>query len=198
VTGPDSTGEQAVSCADRWKELLDWLDFWFQPGKAEAHGFDARERELFGSLAPAWLEAQPGEEKIAVLDAAAERFGRERVLSLLEKICGDETRAHWVGLVREQGSSLDDLVRMLWEPLPALGFEFTSERRPDGLQFCVTRCPNHELAGLLGGDSADWLVHLVCATDPHVVAAFDPPIRFQRTKTLMQGDDCCDHAYFLG
>lgn len=138
-----------------------------------------------------------GAGKIAALDAAAERFGRERVLALLAKICGDETRAHWAGLVHEEGSSLDDLVRLLWEPLPELGFELTSERRPDGLQFCVTRCPNHELAGRLGGNSRDWLLHLVCATDPYVVEAFDPPIRFRRTKTLMQGDDCCDHAYFV-
>jgi predicted ArsR family transcriptional regulator len=197
VINPDATNEQAKSCAEAWTELLGWLDFWFQPEKAEAHDFAAGERELFESLAPGWLEAEPGEAKIAALDSAAERFGRERVHALLEKICGDETGAHWAGLVREEGSSLDNLVRLLWEPLPELGFEFSSERRPDGLQFCVTRCPNRELAVCLGGNSADWLLRTVCATDLYVVDAFDPPIRFQRTKTLMQGDDCCDHAYFV-
>jgi len=60
VTSLDSIGEQPQSCAERWKQLLDWLDFWFQPEKAEAHGFDAAERELFDSLAPAWLAADPG------------------------------------------------------------------------------------------------------------------------------------------
>jgi len=25
----------------------------------------------------------------------------------------------------------------------------------------------------------------------------NPAIEFTRTKTLMQGDDCCDHAYAL-
>ena len=195
MTNPDSPSEQAKSCAEHWRETLDWIDNWFQPEKAEAHSFDAVERELFASLAPAWLEAEPGEAKIGVLDAAAERFGRERVFSLLEKICADETRAYWAGLVREEGNSLDDLVRLLWEPLPELGFEFTSERRSDGLQFCVTRCPHAEFGARM--HAADWLYQLVCATDPHVTAAFDPPIRFQRTKTLMQGDDCCDHAYFV-
>ena len=192
MTSSDSASEQAK----RWSELLDWLDNWFQPEKTEAHNLGAGERELFGSLAPAWLEAKPGEEKIAVLDAAAERFGRERVLALLGRICADETRAHWAGLVREEGGSFDDLVRLLWGPLPELGFEFSSERLPDGLQFCVTRCPHAELAVRMSGNAADWLLHLVCATDLYVVDAFDPPIRFQRTKTLMQGDDCCDHAYF--
>ncbi|HEY5159928.1 MAG TPA: L-2-amino-thiazoline-4-carboxylic acid hydrolase [Gaiellaceae bacterium] len=197
MANPDSMNDQANSCAEQWKKLLDWLDFWFQPEKAEAHDFASGERELFDSLVPAWLEAKPGEGKIAALDAAAERFGRERVHALLGKICGDETRAYWAGLVREEGSSLEDLVRLLWEPLPELGFEFSSERRSDGLQFCVTHCPHAELAARLGGDSADWFLRTVCATDLYVVDAFDPPIRFQRTKTLMQGDDCCDHAYFV-
>jgi predicted ArsR family transcriptional regulator len=198
VTSPDSTSEQAKSCAESWKELLDWLDFWFQPTKAEAHDFDADGRELFDSLAPAWLAAEPGGEKIAMLNAAAERFGRKRVLALLERICGDETRAHWAGLVREEGGSLDDLMRLLWEPLPELGFEFTSQRRENGIQLRCTHCPQYELAVRMGGNAADWLLHLVCATDPYVVDAFDPQIRSQRTKTLMQGDDCCEHAYFVG
>ena len=197
MTNPDSTSEQAKSCAEAWTELLDWLDNWFQPEKAEAHDFDLASRELFDSLAPAWLTAEPGEAKISALDAAAEQFGRERVLALLEKICADETRADWARRAREEGSSLDDFVRQLWAPLPELGFEFTSELRSDGLQFCVTRCPNAELAGRLGGNSADWLLRLPCATDPYAAESIDPPVRFRRTKTLMQGDDCCDHAYFV-
>lgn len=198
MSSPASTNEQPQSCAEKWVELLGWLDFWFQPEKAEAHGFDAAERELFDSLAPAWLRAEPGVDKIAVLESASARFGRERVLALLEKICADETRAHWAGLVAAEGGTLDDLVRLLWAPLPELGFELTSERLPNGLQLRCTRCPQHELAVRLGGNSADWLLHLVCATDPYVVDAFDPPIRFRRTQTLMQGDDHCDHAYFVG
>jgi hypothetical protein len=197
VNNPDSNSEQPKSCAERWKELLDWLDFWFQPEKAETHDFDAVERELFDSLAPAWLLAEPGSGKIAALESASERFGRERVLALIGKTCANETSSYWGELARKEGNSLDDLVRLLWEPLPELGFEFSSERRPDGLQFCVTRCPHRELAADLGGNAADWLYALVCATDPHTAASFDPPIRFERTKTLMQGDDCCDHAYFV-
>jgi hypothetical protein len=197
VTNPGSTNEQAKSGAERWRELLDWLDFWFQPEKAEAHDFDAGERELFGSLAPAWLAAEPGEGKIAVLEAAAARFGRKPTLDLIGKMCADETRGYWSELARnEGGGTLDDLVRLLWKPLPELGFEFTSERRSNGLQFCVTSCPHRELATALGDNAADWLYALVCAGDPHIAASFDPPIRFQRTKTLMRGYDCCDHTYF--
>jgi len=194
VTDQNSGSEQGYSCAEQWRKLLDWLDFWFQPEKAEMHGFDPGERELFDALAPAWLAAEAGAGKIEVLESTSERFGRERVLALLGKLCANETRAYWTELARQEGNSLDDLVRLLWEPLPELGFEFSSEPRPNGLQFCVTRCPHVELAARL--NAADWLYAFVCATDPHTAASFDPPIRFERTKTLMQGDDCCDHAYF--
>ncbi|MFC2012727.1 L-2-amino-thiazoline-4-carboxylic acid hydrolase [Chloroflexota bacterium] len=30
-----------------------------------------------------------------------------------------------------------------------------------------------------------------------MASAFNPDIGFQRTKTLMRGDDCCDHIYYL-
>jgi predicted ArsR family transcriptional regulator len=192
VTNPDSSG----SCAERWTELNDWLDFWFQPEKAEVHDFDAAELELFNSLAPAWLAAVTGADKIAALDATAEQYGRNRVLALLERICGDETRSYWAGLVREEGSSLDDFIRLLWGPLPELGFEFSREQHENGIQFCVTTCPQHQLAVDTGGSTASWLLRMVCATDPFAAESIDPPVRFRRTKTLMQGDDCCDHAYF--
>jgi len=196
VTTPDS-GEQVSSCAERWTELNDWLDSWFQPEKAETHDFNADERGLFGSLAPAWLAAAAGADKIATLDAAAEQFGREQVLALLDRICGGETRAYWTGLVREEGSSLDDFMRLLWGPLPELGFEFSQEQLDNGIQLRCTSCPHNQLAVDMGGSTADWLLHMVCATDPFAAESVDPPVRFRRTKTLMQGDDCCDHAYLF-
>lgn len=35
-----------------------------------------------------------------------------------------------------------------------------------------------------------------CELDGPAAAAFNPCIRFRRTKTLMAGDDCCDHVYY--
>ena len=37
----------------------------------------------------------------------------------------------------------------------------------------------------------------ICEGDGPAAAAFNPRIRFQRTKTLMEGDDCCDHVYYV-
>ena len=34
----------------------------------------------------------------------------------------------------------------------------------------------------------------ICEGDGPAAAAFNPAIRLKRTKTLMEGDDCCDHV----
>ncbi|NPV06735.1 MAG: L-2-amino-thiazoline-4-carboxylic acid hydrolase [Anaerolineae bacterium] len=37
----------------------------------------------------------------------------------------------------------------------------------------------------------------ICEGDGPAAAAFNPAIGFARTKTLMEGDDCCDHVYHV-
>lgn len=37
----------------------------------------------------------------------------------------------------------------------------------------------------------------ICAQDGPFASAFNQQITFTRSKTLMQGDDCCDHCYYL-
>lgn len=37
----------------------------------------------------------------------------------------------------------------------------------------------------------------ICEGDGPAAAAFNPRIKFKRTKTLMAGDDCCDHVYYI-
>lgn len=195
MSSPDNGSEQAVSCAKQWQETLDWLDFWFAAEKAGAHEFDVGERELFDSLAADWLEAEPGAGKITALEAASDRFGRARVHSLVDKVCADETAGWWSRPEQQGGGTLEDLVNALWKPLESMdGFEFSCEKLANGLQFQVTRCPHAEMGRAL--KAQEWLFAMVCAGDPHVASAF-AGIRFQRTKTLMQGCDCCDHAYFV-
>ncbi|MGZ4398482.1 MAG: L-2-amino-thiazoline-4-carboxylic acid hydrolase [Gaiellaceae bacterium] len=181
----------SASSRKRWQELLGWLDGWFEPEKAETHSFTPEEREIFDELVRSW----PGDDKVAALEAAAARFGREPVLDLIGTVCAHETGIHWAGLVEREGGSLDDLVRLLWRPLADAGFEFELQREPQSLRIHCTRCPHHDLALELGAE--EWLYALVCATDLHVGTAFDPPIRFERTKTLMQGHGYCNHAYFV-
>ena len=175
-----------------WRDLLGWLDGWFEPEKVASHAFDRAKSELFQEIARAWRAT---DDKIEALEFVSASHGRARVLDLIGRLCADETSAHWASLTAREGRSLDDLVRLLWEPLPEQGFEFKMERTPDSLRIHCTSCPQHDLAAAIGGE--EWLYALVCSTDLHVCATFDPPIRFERTKTLMQGDAYCDHTYLV-
>jgi hypothetical protein len=38
---------------------------------------------------------------------------------------------------------------------------------------------------------------VLCQGDASMASSFNPMIGFSRTKTLMMGDDCCDHVYCL-
>ena len=44
-------------------------------------------------------------------------------------------------------------------------------------------------------DAADLGYVMFCATDFPLAQVFNPRLRLERSKTLMQGDDCCDFHY---
>ena len=139
MTRFDSGSEQDFSCGVAWRKQLDWLDFWFQPEKTEMHDFNPSERELFDALAPAWLAAEAGAGKIEVLESTSERFGRQRVLALIGKICANETSAHWRELARREGGSLDDLVRLEAENEDVFGADLRSD-----LDVRPVQCPERQ------------------------------------------------------
>ena len=58
----------------------------------------------------------------------------------------------------------------------------------------VTRCMWAEIFPELDArDIGFWL----CEGDEPMASTFNPAIGFQRSKTLMEGDDCCDHIFYL-
>jgi hypothetical protein len=52
-----------------------------------------------------------------------------------------------------------------------------------------------ELAKKIGGEEIGFA--LTCAWDYGFCRGLNPEIKFTRTKTLMMGDDCCNHTYRL-
>lgn len=70
------------------------------------------------------------------------------------------------------------------------------ERTPERLQVRVTRCRWAEELKKLGADPEIGLA-VMCASDYGYCAGLNPAIKFTRTKTLMQGDDHCNHCYEL-
>ncbi len=70
------------------------------------------------------------------------------------------------------------------------------ERTPQRLRARVTRCRWAEEIRRLGADPQIGEA-VVCASDYGYCAGLNPAIQFTRTKTLMRGDDHCDHCYEL-
>lgn len=130
---------------------------------------------------------------IEMLNRMKSRFGSE-VSDVVDEMVAERTRKQWSEIAQaEENHTAADLVRLLWEPLATRGFEFTVQEAEDGIQIHCTRCALHDLAQEIEG--SEWMFHLNCGTDPHIVEGFNPEIGFRRSKTLMQGHDCCDHFY---
>lgn len=130
---------------------------------------------------------------IDMLDRMKTRFGPD-VSAVVDEMVAERTRKQWSGIAEaEANHSAADLVRLLWEPLATRGFEFTASESENGIQIRCTKCALVDLAQEIEG--TEWMFHLNCGTDPHIVQGFNPEIQFRRTKTLMQGHDCCDHFY---
>lgn len=101
----------------------------------------------------------------------------------------------WSSLAKDRGNSIDDLISLLWEPLKSEGLEYTLERVDNGVQMKCTKCPYVDLAKKLG--MTEWFFHLICANDFFIAEGFNPKIGLKRTRTLMEGHDCCDHLYYI-
>ena len=130
---------------------------------------------------------------IDLLNRMKATFGPD-VAKVVDQMVADRTLKQWSEIAQSETShTIEDLVRLLWEPLRTRGFEYTIEKKEAGVQIYCTKCAFVDMAKEIGG--TEWMYHLNCGTDPHIVAGFNPQIGFQRTKTLMQGDDCCDHFY---
>jgi predicted ArsR family transcriptional regulator len=129
------------------------------------------------------------------LNALRQEFG-ERVVEVVLAARAKKVEQMWHNIALEHGkNNIEGLRETLWAWVQQAGFEFTFTETDEGTQFCVTKCPLAEMAREI--EAADWGYTCFCADDPHIVAGFNPAMDFRRTKTLMEGHDCCDHSYYM-
>ena len=60
--------------------------------------------------------------------------------------------------------------------------------------YCFTSCMWADVYKELGAPEIGFWI---CEGDGPAAKASNPSIGFSRTKTLMQGDECCDHVYYV-
>lgn len=68
------------------------------------------------------------------------------------------------------------------------------EETPKMLKLHVTECLWAKIFREMNAADLGYVV--VCHPDFPMAQAFHPRIRMGRTKTLMQGDNCCNHTYY--
>jgi hypothetical protein len=65
---------------------------------------------------------------------------------------------------------------------------------PDRIEYRFTRCMWAEIFSELGAaDIGSW----ICEGDDPGVHAYNPRLRCRLTRTLMKGDSCCDHCFYV-
>jgi predicted ArsR family transcriptional regulator len=121
-----------------------------------------------------------------------EDFGPE-YQDIVDELIATTSQNYWSDMSAREGKSMEDLVRTLWKSWD--DGEFTSEEIPNGIQVYVKKCPMANSFRAIG--KVDLGIQFYCNEDTHIVAGFNPSIKFTRTKTLMEGDDCCDHCYTM-
>jgi hypothetical protein len=175
-------------------ELAPWLAGWFDVERRAQLGFeDPAQGDAFEHLARGW-----GRVGIAELLAECERLhGKAAALAAIDQVVAESIRPEWAEVAaRAGGNGVADLARLLLEPLQrAPGWSLTLTEERGGLQVRCTACPHATLGRALG--ISEWIAHLICGGDPHLVAGFNPRMGFRRTRMLTTGHDHCDHFYFL-
>lgn len=132
-------------------------------------------------------------QKIGVLNQLKEKLSPEIIETIL--IANRDILCQPVMNSFSGDGSINDLINVLWEPLRNSGYMFETEAIENGVQVYCNRCPYANLYRELGGE--DWGFQLFCAADAELVEQFNPNIKFERSKTLMEGHDCCNHRYMM-
>ena len=137
------------------------------------------------------------EEAILVTNARTlkimkDHFGEE-AYHVLVKAIGEDTRLQWSKAAEEnEDKSIEAFINLQFKQ--SLGNGTTMEKTETGFQMNCVKCPAYEIAKRYGLE--EQMFYMCCEPDPFAAEGYNPNIGFKRTKTLMQGDDYCDHFYY--
>ncbi|WP_371802371.1 L-2-amino-thiazoline-4-carboxylic acid hydrolase [Candidatus Lokiarchaeum ossiferum] len=136
------------------------------------------------------------QDKIELLQKIKTNLG-DTVDDIVDSHVREDNLGFWQNISKNISTpDVGALVQKLWVEMCAPGgIEFDMTTRGEITQMHVTKCPFADMARELGLEK--WGYQFYCMSDYAIVEGFNPKIEFTRTKTLMQGHDCCDHTYQL-
>jgi hypothetical protein len=132
---------------------------------------------------------------VAMLKSIVNLHG-EGVLKVASAAYSSLMRQRWRKIAEGSNDrSIEELFRRLWKDSKDL-IQFEATRKTiDSLALKVGSCFWADEFRRAGG--ADIGYELCCMADFYIVEVFNPEITYRRTKTLMKGDECCDHLYTM-
>lgn len=132
---------------------------------------------------------------IPAMKALAARIGREKLVGMLQEIAGEMAARSMAGVPADK-RDFAVWVAGLKSPPPlfrhALVYNIVEETERV-FEAHISQCL--WARSFREGDAADIGYAAICFPDFAVAGAFNPKLKLHRTKTLMQGHDCCNHRY---
>lgn len=129
------------------------------------------------------------------VDEMEKELGREKTLAIIEKVVSETAKAQGAEYVQVLGGNdIDALHRQAdsWGSNDALEFR---EHMEDDHTLCqdITKCAYVDMYERIGMKDLGYL--LSCLRDEYFYQGFNPKMVMTRTKTRMNGDDCCDFCF---
>jgi hypothetical protein len=140
------------------------------------------------------LDRRKIEAQIAgpLIKAFVEELGEDRALAVVRSVIGKLARQSGMDLAKALGgNTMADLARGLtaWAKGDAYEMEGITLSATEYV-YNITRCRYAEMYKAIG--MADLGVILSCGRDFELISGFNPKMKLTRTKTIMEGWDCCD------
>jgi len=130
--------------------------------------------------------------QMKILDYLYKKNGR-KILDDISEYEMVKMEGIWKEKAKKNGNDLEKLIELLWESMKD---EFRYEIKRIGkneVEMCCTFCPFAEMSISNGLKEIGYAKF--CMSDYGIMRGFNEKIVFTRTKTIMQGDNCCNHHY---
>ena len=132
-----------------------------------------------------------------IIKSVAQRIGWDEALAILQEANQQEAFQRGNRMAEEmKRNGIEELV----DDVAGWGrggiFEMdVLEQTPTTYFFNVTRCPYYDKYKELGLE--EFGVGFSCCRDKPFARGFNPKLRLERTKTIMEGSEYCDFRYYL-
>lgn len=179
-----------LSNNEKLSRMMPWVDIWILETETVST-FNQLENDIFREIKTDWNRV----DRISMLDKLYDKHG-EIVVEVLKKLVKRVNNRDWRSTADELGdNSLKSFMKTLWGNMVDSGFDFTIDEKHNTYQIECTKCPLADLAKEIKGEK--WIFQLACMSDYYMVEGFNPDIVFKRTKTLVEGHECCNHFYTM-